>query len=47
MINLTFLRELVHEGDRRYIAVLSDPHQTRVAVSRERLPALKAALGVV
>jgi two-component system LytT family response regulator len=46
IVNLSFLRELVHEGDRRYVAVLSDPGATRVAVSRERLPALKAALGL-
>lgn len=45
ILNLTYLRELVHEGDRRYTAVLSDAAATRIAVSRERLPALKAALG--
>jgi two-component system, LytTR family, response regulator len=46
IINLAFLRELVHEGDRRYVAVLTDQAATRVPVSRERLPALKAALGL-
>jgi DNA-binding LytR/AlgR family response regulator len=46
IVNLDFLRELVHEGDRRYVAVLSDAAGTRVQVSRERLPALKAALGL-
>jgi two-component system, LytTR family, response regulator len=46
IINLLFLRELVHEGDRRYQAVLADPAATRVPVSRDRLPALKAALGL-
>jgi DNA-binding LytR/AlgR family response regulator len=46
IINLTRLRELVREGDRRYVAVLSDSAGTRVAVSRERLAALKAALGL-
>jgi two-component system LytT family response regulator len=45
-INLSLLRELVHEGDRRYVAVLSDAAATRIPVSRERLPALKAALGL-
>lgn len=45
-INLSLLRELVHEGDRRYVAVLGDPAGTRIPVSRERLPALKAALGL-
>jgi DNA-binding LytR/AlgR family response regulator len=46
IINLALLRELVHEGDRRYVAVLADPAATRVPVSRERLPALRAALGL-
>jgi DNA-binding LytR/AlgR family response regulator len=45
-INLSLLRELVHEGDRRYVAVLADAAATRIPVSRERLPALKAALGL-
>jgi two-component system, LytTR family, response regulator len=44
IINLAFLRELVHEGDRHYVAVLADRGATRIAVSRERLPALKSAL---
>jgi DNA-binding LytR/AlgR family response regulator len=46
IIHLAFLRELVNEGDRRYVAVLGDPPGTRVPVSRERLPALKSALGL-
>lgn len=46
IVNLTFLRELVNEGDRRYVAVLADPAATRVPVSRERIAALKAALGL-
>jgi DNA-binding LytR/AlgR family response regulator len=46
IVNLGFLRELVNEGDRRYVAVLADAAGTRVQVSRERLPALKAALGL-
>lgn len=45
-INLSLLAELVHEGDRRYVAVLADAAATRIPVSRERLPALKAALGL-
>jgi len=45
-INLSLLRELVHEGDRRYVAVLGDAAATRIPISRERLPALKAALGL-
>ena len=45
-INLSALRELLHEGDRRYVAVLADRAATRIPVSREHLPALKAALGL-
>lgn len=45
-INLSLLKELVHEGDRRYVAVLADAAATRIPISRERLPALKAALGL-
>ena len=46
IVNLAFLKELQHEGDRRYVAVLMDAAGTRVPISRERLPAVKAALGV-
>ena len=46
IINLAQLRELVHEGDRRYVAVLADRAGTRVPVSRERLSALRAALEI-
>jgi DNA-binding LytR/AlgR family response regulator len=46
IVNLACVRELVHEGDRRYVAVLTDPAATRVAISRERLPAVKGALGI-
>ncbi|HUO57650.1 MAG TPA: LytTR family DNA-binding domain-containing protein [bacterium] len=44
IINLDFLRELEHEGDRKYMAVLSDPAKTRLPVSRERLEDLRKAL---
>ena len=46
IINLDALSELLHEGDRRYVAVLNDSARTRTPVSRERLPALKARLGL-
>lgn len=46
IINLALLRELVHEGDRRHVAVLADRAGTRVPVSRERLSALRAALEI-
>jgi two-component system LytT family response regulator len=44
LIHLAFLKELEREGDRKYVAILTDG--TRVAVSRERLPELKARLGI-
>jgi DNA-binding LytR/AlgR family response regulator len=46
IINIHFLKELEREGDRKYIAVLNDSSKTRVPVSRERLPELKAQLGI-
>ncbi len=44
MINVNALSELLHEGDRKYIAVLND--KTRVPVSRERLDDVKRELGL-
>jgi two-component system, LytTR family, response regulator len=44
IINLDFLKELEHEGDRKYMAVLSDPGKTRLPISRERLEDLKKEL---
>jgi DNA-binding LytR/AlgR family response regulator len=46
IINLDYLKELDHEGDRKYTAVLSDSSKTRLPVSRERLDELKKALGL-
>ncbi len=46
IINLDYLKELDHEGDRKYMAVLSDTAKTRLPVSRERLDDLKKALGL-
>lgn len=46
IINLDFLKELEHEGDRKYQAVLSDPLKTRLPISRERLDDLKKVLGL-
>lgn len=46
IINLDFLKELEHEGDRKYHAVLSDKAATRLPVSRERLGDLKQELGL-
>ncbi len=44
VINLDYLKELEHEGDRKYLAVLSDPLKTRLPVSRDRLDELKKVL---
>jgi DNA-binding LytR/AlgR family response regulator len=46
IVNVKFLKELKREGDRKYIAVLSDTQKTQLAVSRERLPSVKAFLGL-
>lgn len=46
IINLDYLKELEHEGDRKYAAILSDPAKTRLPVSRERLEDLKKVLGL-
>jgi two-component system, LytTR family, response regulator len=46
IINLDFLKELEHEGDRKYLAVLADPMKTRLPISRERLEDLKKVLGL-
>jgi DNA-binding LytR/AlgR family response regulator len=46
VINLDFLKELEHQGDRKYMAVLSDVAKTKLLVSRERLDALKERLGL-
>lgn len=43
-INIKFLKELKREGDRKYLAILNDGRQ--IQVSRERLPILKARLGL-
>lgn len=47
IVNVGFIRELQQEGDRRYVAILSDAAATRVPISRERLDALKARIGIV
>lgn len=46
VLNLDFLKELRREGDRKYVAVLSDYFETELAVSRESLVTLKARLGI-
>ncbi len=46
LINLDYLKELEHEGDRKYLAVLSDAAKTRLPISRERLDDLREKLGL-
>jgi DNA-binding LytR/AlgR family response regulator len=46
MINLDYLHELEREGDRKYVAILSQPEKTRVPISRERLDEVKSKLGL-
>ena len=46
VINMRFVGELQHEGDRKYVAVLTDTAKTRVAISRERLDEVKARFGI-
>ena len=46
IINLDYLKELEHEGDRKYAAVLDDSAKTRLPVSRERLDDLKKVLNL-
>lgn len=46
IVNVDFIGELQHEGDRKYVAVLSDARKTRVPISRDRLQDVKDRLGV-
>jgi DNA-binding LytR/AlgR family response regulator len=46
VINLDYLKELEREGDRKYLAVLSDAAKTRLPISRERLEDLRKELGL-
>ena len=46
IINLNFVRELQQEGDRKYVALLSDAAGTRVPISRERLEEVKSRFGL-
>jgi two-component system LytT family response regulator len=46
ILNLTFVQELLQEGDRKYVALLAGVAGTRVPISREKLDELKARLGI-
>jgi two-component system LytT family response regulator len=46
IVNTSFVQELKQEGDRKYVAILSDAARTEVPISREKLDVLKARLGI-
>jgi DNA-binding LytR/AlgR family response regulator len=47
ILNVTFVQELVQEGDRKYVALLAGVAGTRVPISREKLDEVKARLGII
>ena len=46
ILNVGFVQELHNEGDRKYVASLSDAARTQVPISREKLDELKSRLGI-
>ncbi len=46
IINLNYVVALEQEGDRKYVAVLREPVNLQVPISRERLSDLKSRLGI-
>jgi two-component system LytT family response regulator len=44
IINLDFLKELERVGDRKYVAILSDQNNTKIAISRDKLDQIKSKL---
>lgn len=46
IVNFDFLRELRHEGDRKYVAILDGVTDVRVPISREKLDEVKSKLGI-
>jgi two-component system LytT family response regulator len=46
IVNVAFVSELQQEGDRKYLARLSDAAGTTVPISRDKLDELKARLGI-
>lgn len=46
VVNLSFIKELKREGDRKFTAIMNDPQKSQIPVSRERLPHLKKFLGI-
>jgi ABC-type dipeptide/oligopeptide/nickel transport system permease component len=46
IVNIEMVKELEQEGERKYIAILSDAAGTRVPIARDRLDEVKTRLGV-
>ncbi len=46
IINLDFVTELHHEGDRKYLAILNDEYLTELPISRENIEKVKTKLGL-
>src|SRR5262249_44875730 len=46
IVNVDAIKELEQEGERKYVAILSDAAGTRVPIARDRLDEVKARLGV-
>jgi two-component system LytT family response regulator len=44
IVNLSFVQELEREGDRKYVAILSEPKKMRVPISREKIDDIKDRL---
>ncbi|MBT4762726.1 MAG: response regulator transcription factor [Bdellovibrionaceae bacterium] len=46
VLNTDFILSLKREGDRKFVAILSDEQQTKVPISRERLSEIKKILHI-
>jgi len=46
IVNIEMVKELEQEGERKYLAILSDAAGTRVPIARDRLDEVKTRLGV-
>jgi len=46
IVNIELVKELEQEGERKCVAILSDPAGTRAPVARDRLDEVKARLGI-
>jgi DNA-binding LytR/AlgR family response regulator len=46
IVNIELVHQLEQEGERKYVAIMSDTKRTRVPIARDRLDEMKARLGV-